>query len=286
MKLPIKISIGVSLVSILFILMLFNNLHNRLTTFKKSSAIEKNQKDLENLKNTTDLILQKAKNTLTIVSIANSERKCLDKKIQHKFEFYLKHIPTITELKYISMDGLELISISNKRLFSKKSSLSYLDKESFKVALKEDFFISNIYFNPDNYEMMIDISRKVIDMQNNKIMGVIIAKISMYSIQEMISDKLIDFDAIALLNLDTEKFLYKSSYAKNIEEDKFLSSTKDISTITHNDENYLMVTSNYNNQQLNMKFFVLTKENNLFKEINKTIKKDIQLLIFIIFISS
>ncbi|MEA2099900.1 MAG: HAMP domain-containing sensor histidine kinase, partial [Campylobacterota bacterium] len=143
-----------------------------------------------------------------------------------------------------------------------------------------------IYFTSDNHEMMVDISRKVIDMQNDEIIGVIIAKISMYSIQEMISDKLIDFDAIALLNVDTNQFLYKSSYANRIEDVKLLSSNQETLTITYNNEAYLMVTSLYNNQQLNMKFFVLIKENNLFKNINETIKENLQLLIITIFLST
>ena len=286
MKLPVKITLGASVVSMFCILLLFNNIHNQLTLSQKSIAIEKNREDLENLKNTTALILQKAKNVMSIISVVNSKNNKLEIKIKQRFEFYMKNIPEISELKYITMSGEELVRVSNKRLFSEKDMSSHLDNESFKMALKEEVFIGNIHFADENNEMMVEISKRVTDVSSEQPMGVIVAKISMYSIQEMISDKLIYFDAIALFDLNQKEFLYKSSYVHELQESQLLSSENEISNIVHSNDSYLIVSSHYKNQGLNLKYYLFSKESTLFAEINKTIKENLQLLILTILLSS
>ena len=286
MKLPVKISLSVSIVGVIFMLFLFNNIHQQLTQSKKEFVIEKSKHDLEQLKENLDLILKKAKNTLSIVSITNSQVKNIIDKQKMRFEFYMKVIPEINELKYISIEGKELLRVSKEIMLTKIDVDSYLDKDSFKIALKEDFFISSIYFTQKDNKMMIDISKRIVDMHTQKIVGVIIAKISMDYIQELISDKLVDFDGIALLNLETNDFLYKSSHIKNLDDKYFLSSKLLTTDIEHNDHLSLMVASEYHNVKLNLKLFLLTKESTIFSEIEHTIKKNLQLLALLIILSS
>jgi signal transduction histidine kinase len=286
MKLPIKISLAVSTVSIVFMLLLFNNVHSQLIQTKKEFIIEKSVEDLEDLKENIELIISRAKNTLFTISITDVRSKELINKQKLRFELYMKDITDIREIKYISLEGKELINVSNKTILNNVGQDSYLDQNCFTYALKNKIYISDIYFNKDDHEMMIDISKSVIDIKTQKIAAVMIVKMSMHSIQDIISDKLIDFDGIALLNKNTNKFLYKSSHAKKISPDEFLSSLSNIKNISKNGHSHLLVSSEYENLQLNLKLFLLTKEDDLFSNIDETITKNLQLLCLIIIISS
>ena len=286
MKLPIKISLGVSIVSIVFMLLLFNNIHHQLIQTKKESVKERSIEDLEDLKKHIDLVISKAKNTLTTITITDISSKNLIEKQRFRFELYMKDISEIRELKYISLDGKELLNVSNKTILNKINKESYLDKKSFKKALENNIYISDIYFTKDDNEMMVEISKSVIDLSTQKISAVIILKVSMATIQDIISDKLIDFDGIALLNKTTNKFLYISSHVKKILNNNFLSSTSTIKIIDKDSSKDLMVSSEYKNMQLDLKLFLLTKESNIFSKIENTINRNLQLLALIIIFST
>ncbi|MEA3499384.1 MAG: hypothetical protein U9R16_10045, partial [Campylobacterota bacterium] len=116
MKLPLKISLGASFISIVFMMFLFYNIHNQLTTFKKDVIVHEYNKELESLKNTTDLILEKAKNTLSLITIADSNSKRLLVKLKHRFEFYMSSVKEIKELRFVSIDGEELVVVSKDKL--------------------------------------------------------------------------------------------------------------------------------------------------------------------------
>ncbi len=284
MKFSLKISIIASFVSIVFILFLFNNIHKQLIITQKNTLIEHYQKDLLDLKNSTDLVIKKAKDSIALIAIANNQVKdeVLVKKLKNRFEFYMKNIEEISELKYITIDGKELVHKSNKKLISKVSDKSYLNEKIFTQALINDFFISNIYFTSQVNEMMIKISRKVIDINTQKTVGVIIVSISMGGIQDIISDKLVNLNAIALLNLDNNKFLYKSSIARKIDDNALISLKSNIEYLNYDNKSYLMVTDSYKNNQLNMKFFIFAKEDNIFNNINTIILDNTILLLIII----
>ncbi|MEA3554835.1 MAG: HAMP domain-containing sensor histidine kinase [Campylobacterota bacterium] len=286
MKLPIKISLGVSIISIVFMLLLFNNIHNQLIQAKKEYIVEKSIEDLEDLKKHIDLIINKAKNTLTTITITDISAQDTITKQKFRFELYMKDISEIRELKYISLEGDQLLSVSNKTIIENIDKKSYLNENSFITSLKDKVYISDIYFTKNDNEMMIDIAQGVTDITTQKISAVIIAKISMASIQDIISDKLIDFDGIALLNQKTDKFLYKSSHAKDISNNDFFSLTSTINTISKDEHSHLLVSSEYNNLQLKLKLFLLTKESSLFYEIENTINKNLQLLALIILFST
>jgi|GEM_PF-1056058 len=286
MKLPIKISLGVSIVSIVFMLLLFNNIQNQLIQTKKEFIVEKSIEDLEDLKKHIDLVITKAKNTLTTIAITDTAAKNVIEKQQFRFELYMKDIAEIRTLKYISLDGNELLSISDKTIADNISKKSYLNENSFIMAIKNKVFISDIYFTENDNEMMIDIYQSVLDISTQNISAVIVAKISMGLIQDIISDKLIDFDGIALLNQKTNKFLYKSSHTKNISNDDFFSLTSDVNIILKDGHSHLLVSSEYKNLQLKLKLFLLTKESTLFYQIEKTINKNLQLLGLIILFST
>ena len=286
MKLPIKISLGVSIVSIVFMLLLFNNIHHQLIQTKKESVKERSIEDLEDLKKHIDLVISKAKNTLTTITITDISSKNLIEKQRFRFELYMKDISEIRELKYISLDGKELLNVSNKTILNKINKESYLNKDTFKKALENNIYISDIYFTKDDNEMMVEISKSVIDLSTQKISAVIILKVSMATIQDIISDKLIDFDGIALLNKTTNKFLYISSHVKKILNNNFLSSTSTIKIIDKDSSKDLMVSSEYKNMQLDLKLFLLTKESNIFSKIENTINRNLQLLALIIIFST
>ena len=285
MKLPIKISLIASCISIVFMLLLFDNVQNQLIKSKNDIAIKNYKKDLENLKHTLDLILSKAKNTLTVISIAKLNDSNVLNRFQNRFEYYMTNIDEISSMKYISLNGKELIHVSNKRLFNKVDTKSYLDENIFKVALTNDFFIGDVYFSQNN-EMMIKLSKSVLDVNSNKIVGVMIIEVSMSSIQDLMSDKLVDFDAVILMNKNTNSAIYKSSMAQNISNEIFLTQNDEISNIVINKNKYLVASIDYINGHLNMKFSLLIKESNLFIDINKTLNKNLQFLLIIIIISS
>ena len=289
MKLPLKISLIVSIVSIVFILFVFNNIHKQLTLSEKTTVTKQYQAELENLKNSLTLILKRAQNTITLIGIANSsvKKEKQVKNLTSRFSYYMKNMPQISELRYISLESeKELLFLSKDRLYTKPTNKSYHNDDSFKKALKYDSYMSDIYFNKTTNEMMIDLYKKVTDINTQKIIAVVLVKFSMNTVQEVISDKLTIFEGISLINRVNDKFLYKSSLINKIDEKVLLANNSIVSNIVHNNENYVLISSLYNKDTMNLEIIILVSENTIFKNISKTLKNNLDFLIIIILLSS
>lgn len=289
MKLPLKISLIVSIVSIVFILFVFNNIHKQLTLSEKTTVTKQYQTELENLKNSLTLILKRAQNTITLIGIANSsvKKEKQVKNLTSRFSYYMKNMPQISELRYISLESeKELLFLSKDRLYTKPTNKSYHNDDSFKKALKYDSYMSDIYFNKTTNEMMIDLYKKVTDINTQKIIAVVLVKFSMNTVQEVISDKLTIFEGISLINRVNDKFLYKSSLINKIDEKVLLANNSIVSNIVHNNENYVLISSLYNKDTMNLEIIILVSENTIFKNISKTLKNNLDFLIIIILLSS
>ena len=285
MRLPVKISVSASLISILSVYFIFNNMQTQLLLSKKTKQIEKYQLSIEGIKYTTDLVIDKARNILSVISILDTSNNNLNLTIQKRLEYYVKTSPEINELKYITLDG-KLVAGASKTKLKIKDSKSYENEYLFKKGLENNIFIDRIYFSKQNKEMMINISTKVMDLKNYKPIGIIIAKISMQQLQEIISDSLVEFDSIALLDVSVNKFLYKSSEAKNIEDKFLLTSAEGVSSLAYKNSNYIIVSSKYVNNFLDIKYYMIIDEAKLLKSINSTFNNNLILLLSIILLSS
>ena len=281
MKLSIKISLLASVVSIFFMLVVFTNTQHSIIKESKQHVVNDYENDLKLLKNTFDLVLTKYTDTILFFSNMGKYVYENPKVMKKKFESSMNDVPKVSSMKFISLNGKELVAVSRGRLFSKvDKNISYTNKEIFKEALKNKIYYSNIYFTKNENEMMIDISKSVTDIMTHKIVGVLTVQISLGEIQELISNKLINGNSIALLNLNNNQFLYKSSELDKINKEILLSNTNNntVQVITQKDIEYILISSVYNFNRLKMKLLILNSTNNVFSSINNAFNKNILLL--------
>ncbi|MEA3354021.1 MAG: sensor histidine kinase [Campylobacterota bacterium] len=284
MKLPLKVSLSVTLAGAMFMLFLFDNIHQQLSQSQQDYIVQNSIKELEQLENSLNLILNKSVGTITTMAITNKNVKNTILKQKIRFNYYMKDNNELQHLKYISLEGKELLSISRDTMLDKKSKKNHKESILFTKALEQAFYIGDLYFDKKTHKIMIDIAKAVNDISDNKIDGVIIATISVSEIQELISDKLISFDAIALLDKNNNRFLYKSSYAKIFEEKDLVDLNGVQTSFSYKDKLHLIVTDNYKKNNLNLKFYLITKEETLYKQIQSTIESNLKLFTLILFI--
>ncbi len=196
----------------------------------------------------------------------------------------MKTIPQINKMTFITKKGKELVVASRDRLFEKLSSHSFLKEDIFTIAMKNKIYYSDIYFEKRSNEMMIDISKAVKDLVTQKIVGVITIQVSMGAIQELISNKLINGNGIALLNLNNNQYLYKSSTIDKVSDslDDFIQKPKISHNVIVKDDNYIVLEKEYDFNRLKMKIIIANSSENVFFDINETFIKNIQLLLIII----
>ncbi len=288
MKLSDKLAISTSLVTAIVVSFLFFNIHSQLTTTTKDTATFYYKHELQNIKNEIKLLLSKATgivNTIGVIngSVAGSVEN-FELSLKDKLEFYLKNNNEIRELKYISLDGNEITTVSSDKLFISNNTKNYKDELFFKRVLEKDFFIGTVYFSDITSDMIVDVATRVIDVKEDKIVGVLYSKISMSHIQELITDKLINFDSVVLQNLSTKEFIYKSSNANKFK-DTVYNIDSDLATVEQDGDSYIMVSNSYINSDCKLKFFIFMKEETLFKHINETIENNIYLLLIVILFS-
>jgi signal transduction histidine kinase len=195
----------------------------------------------------------------------------------------MKNIPQINKIKFISLEGKEVVVISRNRLYEKADiNISYLDKDIFKEALKGEIYYSDIYFSKSENEMMINISKNVQDINTKDTIGVIIFEVSLEGFHEVISSKLTNGNGIAIYNINNNSFLYKSSQFDKFDENIILqdSSRYEVRVIALHDVEYLLVSSDYKYSRLELKFFLINNTQNIFSDITKTFNKNIILLMF------
>lgn len=226
MRLSFKISLLASVVSIFFILLVFFNIQKGVIKENKYHIVNDYKSDLNQLKNSFDLILKKS--TDAVYSFSMLRKDIFMASNQHilkkRFENFMQYVPTISRVKLINLQGYESMVVSNNRLFEKIDlKNNYKDQSIFQNALKNSLYYSDIYFEKDTNEMMIDIAKTVQEMHSLKVIGVIIFQITLKDIQEVISSKLVNGNGIALQDINNDLFLYKSYQTHRIDE-KYLKS--------------------------------------------------------------
>ena len=289
MKLPFKISLIAIIPTIAFILLLFYDLHNKLISSTKENAIEKEYKELDKLNLGMDKVLEEFKNIISIISISNEQEANSVNEIKKKFEIYFKSVPQISELKFISLNGVEFLGLSRHELFSEHKGEFYFNSDIFQIPLAEDrFFIGDFYFSEITGEMMVNISKKIVDINSGNVLGVLIAKVSLNDIQGLISDKLLVSDGIAVVNTNSKSIIYQSSETKILGNRYFLDtkSNKDFINVALQDNSYTILSNDYNNLDLNLRIFVVINDNNLFDFANKIIRENLSKLALIIILVS
>ncbi|MDD2698953.1 MAG: ATP-binding protein [Arcobacteraceae bacterium] len=285
MKLSEKLVVSSSIVMIVSIFVIFFNIHNQLTTETKKVEMTRYQHELRDIISKIDSSLTHIKRILKTIGVENNTLNENDIKLKERLEFYLKNNQEIREIKYISLDGENIRTVSTEKLFTKNDTQNYSNELFFKTVLAKDYYISQLYFSPISNDMMVDIATKIIDVKENKMIGILYSKISLNHIQEDLADRLITFYAITIQNLKTKEFLYKSSNAKKFENNIYNLNTN-LATIEQNDEAYFMASDSYINSDLKLNIFIFMKEKKIFAQINHTIQNNVYLLLIIILLSS
>ena len=285
MKLSEKLVVSSSIVMIVSIFVIFFNIHNQLTTETKKVEMTRYQHELRDIISKIDSSLTHIKRILKTIGVENNTLNENDIKLKERLEFYLKNNQEIREIKYISLDGENIRTVSTEKLFTKNDTQNYSNELFFKTVLAKDYYISQLYFSPISNDMMVDIATKIIDVKENKMIGILYSKISLNHIQEDLADRLITFYAITIQNLKTKEFLYKSSNAKKFENNIYTLNTN-LATIEQNDEAYFMASDSYINSDLKLNIFIFMKEKKIFAQINHTIQNNVYLLLIIILLSS
>jgi len=282
MNLSLKIILGVVGITILSTLFLFSNIHTQLIQSKEKSTKAYYLHEMENIKNKTDSIITNSKQILSIASIIDSDVKDLQFRLHNRFEYYLKNVNYLIEIKYITLDGKELVKVSNKKLFHPTSNYDYKTDPLFKKAFESDFSINNIHYTDFYNELAVDVALKVINIDTQETTGIIIAKISMDAVQDIINANLVNFNGMALLDLNSQKFIYKSSVAKDVNHSTLSPLPLGITNLTFNNTNYFIASDEYKNHQLHLKFFLFTQESTLYEDIHETIKENLLLVLILL----
>ncbi|MDX9744805.1 MAG: ATP-binding protein, partial [Arcobacteraceae bacterium] len=280
-KLSERLAVSISIIMVVAVGILFFNMHTQLTTTTKMTQIAHYQQELHNIKNEMALLLDKAKGVLNTIGVVDSDIENRDEVIQDKLEFYLNNNKEIREIEYLSLDGRHIAIVSTKKLFEKADVVDHTKDQFFQTVLKRGYYVSDIYFSEIYDDMMVNVGTRVVDAKSNKTVGVLYSKVSMSHVQELITDKLIDFDSVMLQSLHTKEFIYESSNAHKFKE-SVLAFSSNLETIEKDGESYIMVSDVYIDSYFKMKFYIFMKEDKLFKEINETMKDNLFLLVIIV----
>jgi len=288
MKLSLKISLLASVVGVFFVLLVFSNTYRQIVANEELYTIKKYQDDLKDLTSSFDLVLNKATEAISLLSLL---QKGVIKKnpslLSKRFEVLMKTIPQINKVKFISLSGKELVKVSRERLFEKLSEKSYLKEKIFKITMNDKLYYSDIYFSKNSNEMMIDIAKLVKDLATQEVLGVITVQVSMESIQELISNKLINGNGIALLNVKNNQYLYKSSVIESIDDSlDYFSKLKEVAFVKVDNVNYVVVQKDYSFDRLRMKIIMTNSNKNIFLNIDDAFIKNVEILLVIILLLS
>jgi len=288
MKLSLKISLLASVVGVFFVLLVFSNTYRQIVANEELYTIKKYQDDLKDLTSSFDLVLNKTTEAISLLSLL---QKGVIKKnpslLSRRFEVLMKMIPQINQVKFIALSGKELVKVSRERLFEKLSEESYLKEKIFKITMNDKLYYSDIYFSKNSNEMMIDIAKLVKDLATQEVLGVITVQVSMESIQELISNKLINGNGIALLNVKNNQYLYKSSVIESIDDNlDYFSKLKEVAFVKVDNVNYVVVQKDYSFDKLRMKIIMTNSNKNIFLNIDDAFMKNVEILLVIILLLS
>lgn len=284
MNLSLKISLLASVIGIFFMMLVFLNTQNTLNTQSKQHIITDYKNDITKLENTIKLILEKYTEVVNLSSLLRKDAVKNPELLKKRFNNSMKNIPLIKKMILISPDGKEKVISSRERLFAAvDTGKSYKNENIFKEALKGKTYYSNVYFTKDENEMAIDISKRIIDIRTNEIIGLLIVQISLGEIQEQISNTLVNGNGISIINLSNNKFIYKSSEAEKINEKKLLSlKGKSVKIIEESGTEYFLISSDFKFDRLHWKIIISNSTDNIFSHIKKTFNINLVFLIIAI----
>ena len=279
MKLPLKVALSTALLMVIFMLMLFSNIHEQLTNNAKENLNQKLIDEQHSINTQIDHKIDTIINSLKLTSIYNKNvlsEKSITKK---RYDFFLKNLQGVENIIFIPINGGDIV-ISSKDSILKAKKKSLFHKNRLDSYLQEDITISPIYY--DNNILSLDLSLVVRDINTYEKIAVIISQVSLKSIQEFIVNKLVDFDAVVLTNLNDKKFIYKSTKAEDIPNEYFFKQTSGIIQVKGNGKNYLLSSSRYKKSNLNLNISLIVNEESLFKNITDTLKENLIKLFFLI----
>ncbi len=279
MKLPLKVALSTALLMVIFMLMLFSNIHEQLTNNAKENLNQKLIDEQHSINTQIDHKIDTIINSLKLTSIYNKNvlaEKSITKK---RYDFFLKNLQGVENIIFIPINGGDIV-ISSKDSILKAKEKSLFYKNKLDSYLQEDITISPIYY--DNNILSLDLSLVVRDINTYEKIAVIISQVSLKNIQEFIVNKLVDFDAVVLTNLNDKKFIYKSTKAEDIPNEYFFKQTSGIIQLKANGKNYLLSSSRYKKSNLNLNISLIVNEENLFKNITDTLKENLIKLFLLI----
>jgi signal transduction histidine kinase len=283
MKLPLKVALSAALLIIIFMLMLFSNIHKQLTNNAKESLNQKLIDEQHSINKQIDQRIDTIINSLKLTSIYNKNVLSKDDITKKRYDYFLKNLQGVENIIFIPLNGQNII-ISSKDSIIKAKEKSLLYKKNLQKFAQEDLTISPIYY--DDNILSLDLSLVVRDINTFEKLGVLIAQVSLKNIQEFIVDKLVNFDAVVLTNLNDKKFIYKSTKSENIPNEYFFKHTPGIKNIKANGQNYLLSSSRYHKSNLDLNISLIINEENLFKDITDTLKENLLKLFILIFITT
>ena len=286
MKLPLKIGLIVIVPMIAMMMILFYNLNNKLVTVVKKSAWEKEYKELEKFNSEIDMIFKELKNIVSLISVSSKDEIDDIYQIKIKFEKIFKSMQVVNSLRAISLNGFEIIGFNKQEFFKYTSGKYYFNDEIFQVPLVEDrYFISDPYFLDITGELCVDISKRIIDMNTGKVLGVVTGNFSLSRIYQLINDKLLKRYGVALYNNNTKSFIYKSSSIEDVPNEAFFKKPFGVYNLEIDGQEHTLLHSEYKNMDMELSFYILIKEVELSEEVNKIVHENFYILILIIMIS-
>jgi signal transduction histidine kinase len=288
MKLSIKISVLASIIGIFFLLVIFTNTQHRIIGESKQHILENYTLNLQYLNNSFQSALQESTNLISAIAMMRS--KLFDKNlpiIKKKLETHIKDISSINEITLISLDGKEIMIASKNRLNKKiNSTISYLNTPMFKEVLQNKIYYSNVEFDQLTNEMIIILAKNITNPKTKQTIAVMMIRFSLENMKETITNKLTNGNGIALLDLNTNQFIYKSSAIDNIEQ-KYLTNNNlknSSKIISQKDSEYLIVTKNFTFDRVKIKLIMANNVNNVFYYITNTFNINLLFLLISLFL--
>ncbi|MEA3353306.1 MAG: hypothetical protein U9Q33_05800, partial [Campylobacterota bacterium] len=283
MNFPIKVSLPIASIVAIFILYVFYDIHSQLETNIKQSANKKILRETNKIYKEIDYEINSLKMNLSLMSMFNNDIINDNKTKSNKISFFLKSIPFAKEIVLIPYNNPD-----NYTIISKEST--YTDKNNINsIMLKKDdiinkgMLVTGFYYNKNN-ELMIDMYANVRDVNTNKSLATIILRSSLKRLQDQLSSKLLEFDAISILDLNNNNFIYKSTKAKKININNFLKSHDNIFETKEKTNPFIISSVDYKKDNLNIRVSLITAKHRHYKELNQILQENIFKLILIVII--
>jgi signal transduction histidine kinase len=272
MKIFIKLALFIIVPVFITILFLYTNLSNQLIDGIENSIIIQKKKDIENINLEFDNQIKNQINISKIASISNINEFENQEQLHRKTLMLLRSVPDLLSIKYIAQNGFEIIGVEKERSLKINQGEFFFNDKFFQIPLLENKVFTNIDIETITNDLTFTVSRKVIDINDGDILGVVLLKFSLHEFQNILINKLIDYYGI-MISFD-QKEVYKSksmqNYKGNISLDKEV-----YKNINLNGVETTIFELDYPNK---MKYIFAIKNDKFYSFINNTINNNILLL--------